>query len=553
MSKLVRSSLVLLILLPAACAGGNAERSQESLGIAASRIETHMRFLAADELGGRATATRGYLRAAEYVAAKFEELGLEPAGGDDSFYQSVPLIAGHLLADESRLTLVRGRQETELEIEVDFVLEPDFLRQGVELTAPLVFVGFGVRAPEFDHDDYSEIDARGKIAVMLRGAPDRFPHNERAFYSSSTMKLRTAAEQGAAGVVYMKLPRARENFPWERTVIHSRMPSMRWLEPGGRPHAVHEELFVIASLSTDGEVKLFEGEERSLSQVFAGAEAGQPVSFDLSTQLRVFVVTRHERRKSPNVLARLAGRDPALADEYVVLTAHLDHVGSVPVATGEDGIHNGAYDNASGVAVLLEVAAAMLSAAEPPRRSVLFAALTGEEKGLLGSEYFVENPTVDLEGLVADINLDMVLMFHPLKDVVAFGAEHSTLERVVECAARGVGVTVGPDPFPELAFFVRSDQYSFVRKGIPSIFLVSGFDAGTDDGLEQFHQWMRDVYHTPADDMGQAFDFEAGADFARLNLLIATEVANAEERPRWNAGDFFGKRFGSPRQAAAEP
>jgi len=267
----------------------------------------------------------------------------------------------------------------------------------------------------------------------------------------------------------------------------------------------------------------------------------------------LFAVARHQRRKSPNVIARLVGRDPVLSAEHVVLTAHLDHVGSVPVATGEDGIHNGAYDNASGVAMLLEVAAAMLSAAEPPRRSVLFAALTGEEKGLLGSEYFVENATVDLEGLVADINLDMVLMFHPLKDVVAFGAEHSTLERVVERAARGVGVTVGPDPIPELAFFVRSDQYSFVRKGIPSIFLVSGFDAGTDDGLEQFHQWMRDVYHTPADDMGQAFDFEAGADFARLNLLIATEVANAEERPRWNAGDFFGKRFGSPRQAAAEP
>jgi len=175
----------------------------------------------------------------------------------------------------------------------------------------------------------------------------------------------------------------------------------------------------------------------------------------------------------------------------------------------------------------------------------LFVAVTGEEKGLLGSEYFLEDPGVDLENLVANVNLDMVLMLHPLKDVVAFGAEHSTLEQVVERAARQSGVAISPDPIPEWALFVRSDQYPFVRKGIPSIFLVSGFDAGAVDGLEQFHQWMRSVYHTPADDMQQAFDFEAGADFARLNLLIVTDVANAEERPRWNAGDFFGERFGN--------
>jgi Zn-dependent M28 family amino/carboxypeptidase len=191
------------------------------------------------------------------------------------------------------------------------------------------------------------------------------------------------------------------------------------------------------------------------------------------------------------------------------------------------------------------VAAALANTAEPLRRSVLFIALTGEEKGLLGSDYFLENPSVDLDNLVADINLDMVLMLHPLKDVVAFGAEHSTLGQVVENAAAEIGVAVSPDPIPELAIFIRSDQYPFVRKGIPSIFLFSGFDAGAIDGLEQFHLWMRKVYHTPADDMEQAFDFQAGAKFARVNLLIITDVANAEERPRWNAGDFFGERFGN--------
>jgi Zn-dependent M28 family amino/carboxypeptidase len=531
--------------LLAACAGGNAELSQEARGIDASRIEAHMRFLAADELDGRKTASRGYLRAAEYVAARFKELGLEPAGEDGSYYQSVPLLAASLLTDASRLTLVRGVGETALEIQIDFVLAPDLLRQSAELTAPLVFVGFGVRAPGFDHDDYAGIDASGKIAVMFRGAPDRFPHNQRAFYSDSAMKRQTAAEQGAVGVVTMMLPADRATYPWHAVVADSEMSAMAWLEPGGGPHGAHEGLFVDATLSTQGERKLFEGEGRTLEQVFAAATAGESSSFDLSAQLHVFVVTGHERVKSPNVIARLAGHDAALADEHVVLTAHLDHLGSVPVEAGKDGIHNGAYDNSSGVAMLLEVASALASTAEPLRRSVLFVALTGEEKGLLGSEYFLENPSVDLDNLVADINLDMVLMLHPLKDVVAFGAEHSTLEQVVERAAREVGVAVRPDPIPERVLFVRGDQYPFVRKGIPSVFLFSGFDAGGVDGLEQFHLWMRRVYHTPADDMEQAFDFEAGADFARINVLMIIDVANAEERPRWNAGDFFGERFGN--------
>ncbi len=545
MSKPVAGLLALSILLPLACSGGDAGRSEESRGIDAGRIEAHMRFLAADELEGRETATPGYMRAAEYVAARFEELGLEPAGEDGGYYQSVPLIAGSLLADESRLTLINGARETELEIQADYVLAPDLLRQSAELTAPLVFVGFGVRAPGFEHDDYAGIDVAGKIVVMLDGAPDRFSHNERAFYSDATMKKQTAAQLGAVGVVTMMLPRDRVNYPWDAVVADSEMSAMRWLEPDGRPNGVHEELFVVAMVSTQGEIKLFEGADKTLDQVFAAATAGETSSFDLSAKLGVFAVTRHQRVKSPNVIARLAGHDPALASEHVVLTAHLDHVGAVPVEAGKDGIHNGAYDNSSGVAMMLEVATALAAAAEPTRRSVLFIALTGEEKGLLGSEYFVEHPSIDLDNLVADINLDMVLMLHPLEDVVAFGAEHSTLETVVELAAREVGVAISPDPIPELTLFVRSDQYPFVRKGIPAVFLFSGFDAGAADGLEQFHAWMRNVYHSPTDDMEQAFDFEAGADFARINLLIVTDVANAEERPSWHAGDFFGDRFGN--------
>lgn len=545
MSRSIAGPLVLSILLTAACAGGTAEHSTESLGIDAARIEANMRFLAADDLEGRETGSTGYVRAAEYVAEQFEEIGLEPAGEDGSYYQSVPLISGTLLPDESRLTLIRNGAPEALENQADFVLWPDLLRQSSELTAPLAYVGFGVRALDFDYDDYAGIDVEGKIVVMLDGAPAGFPNDERAFYSKSSMKLRTATELGAVGVVTMMLPRDREDYPWDAVVIDAGMSGMRWLEPDGRPHDTHDEIFFVASLSPQGESKLFDAEKHTLERLFAAAESGETSSFALNSRLSAFSIAGHERVKSPNVIARLPGSDPGLAGEHVVVTAHLDHVGSVPVEAGKDGIHNGAYDNASGVATLLEIAGALAAAPEPPRRSVLFVALTGEEKGLLGSEYFVEHPTVDLDSLVANINLDMVLMLHPLKDVVAFGAEHSTLERVVERAAAEIGVGVSPDPIPEQVLFVRSDQYPFVTKGIPSVFLFSGFDAGPNDGLEQFRHWMRNVYHTPVDDMEQPIDFEAGADFARINLLIVTDVANAEERPRWNAGDFFGERFGN--------
>jgi hypothetical protein len=510
-------------------------------------IERHMRFLASDDLHGRATATQGYVDAAEYVAGEFEKIGLDPAGGESTYYQQVPLIAAHLLADASRLALRKNGTRIALEIEQDYILRPDFLRQSVETSAPLAHVGFGVRAPEFGHDDYAGIDARGKILVVIRGAPSRFPHDERAYYSSSRTKLRTAVDAGAVGVIFIESPAERANRPWERAVIHSRMPAMRWIGDGGRPYGAHEELLVVASLSTTGEERLFSGELHTRDEVFFAAEDGRTLSFDLSSTLEVLTITRHERLKSPNVIGRLPGSDPELAGEHVVLTAHLDHVGAVPVEAGDDGIHNGAYDNASGVAILIEAAAAMAGQDQRPRRSVLFVAVTGEEKGLLGSEYFVKHPTVDAAGIVADVNLDMVLMFHPLKNVVAFGAEHSSLGINVQRAVNEAGLRLVEDPIPDQVFFVRSDQYSFVREGVPSIFLISGFDAGDDgNGLKRFHEWTRTVYHSPADDMGQAFDFQAGADFAHLNVMIAADVANAAERPRWNPGDFFGRLFGAP-------
>jgi Zn-dependent M28 family amino/carboxypeptidase len=287
--------------------------------------------------------------------------------------------------------------------------------------------------------------------------------------------------------------------------------------------------------------------------VYHDAEAGKPVSFATGAQLRLHTVSRHRDLESPNVAALLPGSDPALRAETVVFSAHLDHLG-VGEAVDGDRIYNGAVDNASGVAALLAVAQAL--AAHPPRRSLLFLAVTGEEQGLLGSDYFARHAPAAAGTLVADVNMDSLGLLLPCADVVAVGGDSSTLGDTARRAAQRLGVEVSPDPTPEQALFVRSDQYSFVRRGVPSVFLNCGFksrEPGRDIGHE-FEQWLRTVYHSPQDDMAHPLDLEAAARLTRLNLLVGEMVADEGPRPRWREGDFFGTTFGpAPAGAAARP
>ncbi len=304
-----------------------------------------------------------------------------------------------------------------------------------------------------------------------------------------------------------------------------------------------------ASLSEAGVKAFFANAPKSLDAVFEAAEAGTPMSFALPHRLRYARSSRHAKVRSCNVAGLLEGSDPELARETVVFTAHLDHLG-VGEAVDGDAIYNGAFDNASGTSVLIEVARAMAGMSQAPRRSVLFLAVTGEEKGLLGAAYFMDKPTVPLDGIVANVNLDMFLMLHPLRDIIAFGEEHTTLTQPVRRAAARLGFEVTPDPMPSEVIFVRSDQYEFVRKGIPAVFLVAGFK-GHEPGKVSAMTWMRDIYHTQKDDMSQEMDLQSGVTFARANLLVGWEVANDDARPTWNEGDFFGEKFARDRNAQA--
>jgi Zn-dependent M28 family amino/carboxypeptidase len=404
-----------------------------------------------------------------------------------------------------------------------------------------VYVGYGVTTEHYD--DYSGIDAAGKIAVMLRGAPERFSSSERAYFSDGDVKADNAVKHGAVGTILVWPPDAERILPLPVLGRLLRRGEMDWLEPDSRPHHAKPELRGSAIVGGRGFAKLLQGSGRTPEEVFARASEGAPASFLLPGEIEIRITSRHESLESPNILARLPGS--TLAGEHVVLTAHVDHEGLGEPKNG-DAIYNGALDNASGTAAMLEVARAFASLPVRPRRSILFIGTAAEEEGLLGADYFANFPTVPLAGIVADVNLDGTASWYPPAEMIAFGAAHSTLAEDARVAAAMLDLRIIDDPHPEQAFFIRSDQYPFIKKGVPSIFFMIGGKSADPslDGAALFERYLTTLYHTPQDDLSQGLDFDAGATLARLHFLTAYRIAQGERRPSWNPGDFFGERFG---------
>lgn len=510
---------------------------------AGQRIEADVVALADDAMEGRETGTPGYDRAAGYVAERFAALGLEPAGDDGGWRQAVPLLKGTALAEGARLEVRRGGQATALELRTQFLPGADFNRERSEVEAPAVFVGQAVHAPELGHDDFAGLDLRGRIAVVFGGAPGTFDDTRRAFHSSWREKLRNLVERGAIGAVMVNTADDEARYPWARTAEQFGRPSMRLRGPDGRAIGAWPQLQATAVVSAAAADLLFEGGDMTSAQLFDAARQGRLRGFDLPGTLLLAGRTRLEPAESANVVGRIGGSDPVLAAEHVVYTAHLDHVGIGAEVDG-DAIHNGALDNALGVAIMLE-AARELAQGPAPGRSLLFVALTGEEQGLLGAEWFARHPPV--EGtLVANINMDMPVLTAPTTDVVPIGVAHSDLDAVLEQAASEIGVALSPDPFPEEVVFVRSDQYAFVRAGIPAVYLMGGV-VGANPGQDPkvaMTWFLRHCYHRPCDDTSLPIQYGDAARLARLNARIGQLVGDAPQRPRWKPGDFFGERFG---------
>jgi hypothetical protein len=502
-------------------------------------IAAHIHFLASDVLEGRETGTRGFDVAAEYVRAQFEAIGLRPLHGD--WFQRFALQAATLDEEKSLLTI----GDTRLVIRKDFLMRPDFARNEATVEGSLVVAGFGITAPELHHDDYAGIDAHGKIVVMLSGAPKGFPTDQRAYYSSAEVKRHNAAVHGAVGILTISTTTDELRNPFEKRARQSGIVPMTYLDPAGKPVDVIASLAGSASLSKEAAEQLFASAAIPLDQLLADAENGIGHSFPIKRTAAIKTVTRFSQVQSENIIGVLPGSDSKLRDEYVVISAHLDHLGNHPPPDGGDGLYNGAYDNGSGIACLIEIARA-LAAGPHLKRSVLFVALTGEEKGEQGSEYFVHFPPVPANQLVADVNMDMFLMIYPVADLVPLGGEHSSLGTMAASAAHAAGFEVSPDPYPEEVRFIRSDQYSFVKAGIPAIHLKPG-NKSTDpavDGAKLTRNWLRTIYHSPHDDLSQIFDFPSGARYAQTNLRLVRAIADAPQRPEWTKGDFFGETFG---------
>ena len=496
-----------------------------------TRWWSYVSFLASDDLEGRNTGSPGHKKAAMYVAGQFERAGLLP-GGTRGYIQPVPFNTMSVDESKSVLTLIRDGKETP----VKFGDEAFLGARGVSAEAvetDLVFVGYGLTIPEINHDDFKGLNVKGKIAVVFAGAPPGLSAPLASHYQSGSERAATLKAAGAAGVVNIANPK-HSDIPWARVAGNRGQMAMALADPkagesGGRVGIIWNPA------KAD---MLFAGTGHSLDEIVEAAESKKPLPhFEIPAKLRARAAINMGSVESQNVIAIYPGSDPQLKNEYVVISAHIDHLGVGKPVNG-DAIFNGAMDNASGVAALLDTAAYLKETGVKSKRSILFVVVTGEEKGLLGSRFFSMNPTVRAGAIVADINTDMFLPLYPLKRLFVYGIDESTLGDDVRTIAKASGLEIEPDPDPQANRFIRSDQYSFILRGIPSVSMKDGYVPGSPEE-KIFKTWMTERYHAVSDDLNQPVDKEAAADFDRFVAKLLVHVANADRKPEWKKDSFF--------------
>jgi hypothetical protein len=502
----------------------------------------HIQFLADDKLEGRNTGSEGYRKAVEYVAGEFEKFGLKPAG-TDGYLQSVKFDTRQLVEKDSTLELIRDGKAELLKLGEEANLSPR-ADSASPVEAQMVFVGTGLHIPEAQYDDLAGVDLKGKIAVYITaGGPKEIPGNLKSHYSSSVERWNAFREAGAIGIATIAGigPGPNGVAAGGRGAGGQRPPPPPSMSLADADLQENEGMKVSLTITRTGAEKFLAGSGHTVEELQKLANANRPLPhFALAGTVRAKAAIEHGTLAAPNVVGMLMGSDPKLKNEYVVMSAHLDHLG-VGRAVNGDTIYNGAMDDASGIASILEIARILQESGAKPKRSLIFLAVTGEEKGELGSRYFAARPTVPAKQIVADINLDMFMPLHSLKVIEVQGLGESTLGETIRAAAAEAGVAVQADKEPEQNRFIRSDQYSFIRNGVPALAFKFGYEFGTPE--EKVHKdWLRDRYHKPSDDLNQPVDKEAAAQFDRIIVSLLTRVANAEQRPSWNTDSFF-KRF----------
>jgi len=500
-------------------------------GQPASRWWSHVEFLASDRMKGRETGSPEHREAAEYVARQFKEAGLTPAGTHD-YFQPVPFKSRRIDEEKSSLALVRGLDVAPIVLgdEATFSMR---IEPAPRVDAPLVFAGYGLQVPEAKHDDLAGLDLRGKAVLLITGGPSTIPGPLLAHYSNTRWSYLKKA--GAIGVVSIQNPKGQD-IPWERSKLARFLPSMAIDDPLLDETAGQQLAVTVNPAAAE---KFFTGTGHTFKELLELSNAGKVLPrFAVPASVRATVAIRSESVTSDNVAGILPGTDAVLRSQYVVVSAHLDHVGVGTMAG--DNIYNGAMDNATGIATLIETARAA-AAKKGFKRSVIFLAVTAEEKGLLGSRFYASRPTVPSKAIVANLNTDMFLPLFPLHSLIVQGLEESDLAGDLRKTARPLGIEVYSDHEPARNAFVRSDQYSFIRTGVPSISLKVGFVKDSPEH-EIVKRWRTERYHAPSDDLAQPIDRQAAEDFNKVYVQLVEAVANRPTRPAWNSDSFF-RRF----------
>ncbi len=511
----------------------------------------HIRVLADDSMKGRLTGSEEYLKAAAYVVDQFKASGLKPAVVDGTYYQPVRFDVQRVDAKRSSLSLVVEGKETSLQVGEDAVLGTR-LPQPATIEAPLVFIGYGLHLPESGYDDFDSKELphaalKGKIVVLVNGGPSDLPGALKSFARTAPL-LKAIRDAGAVGMISIPTPKSMD-FGWQRIESSASQPGMRLAASSGDSEVArrnpaladdHGELFTATFNPAQAE-KLFAGSGHSFADILALADAQKPLPrFALRGRIRAKVATERSQVESPNIAAVLPGSDPGLKAQYLIVSAHLDHLGVGEPIHGKT-IYAGAMDDASGVATVLETARALSQSTKKPKRSVLFLVFTAEEKGLLGSRYYAGHPTVPEDSIVADLNLDMFMPIFPLKKLHVQGLEQSTLADQARTVGGEHHIEIAGDPEPDRNSFIRTDQYSFVQAGVPALAMKFGWTAGSPE-YKAWRGWLAERYHSTDDDLTQPVDLAAAAQFNAFFADLARAVAGAPERPHYLDSSFF-RRF----------
>jgi Zn-dependent M28 family amino/carboxypeptidase len=491
----------------------------------------HVKIVSDDRMEGRETGSNGLRKAEAYVVRQLMRDGAKPAG-TSGYYQPVRFISRQIEEKNSSATLVRNNLEEQLALGEDTYFNTRVDLTSDEVTAPLVFVGYGLRIPEKNYDDLVGLDLKGKIAVILTGFPADIPTSLAAHYQWAGERWKVFREAGAIGIITIPNP-ASMDIPWSRMSLNRAHPQM---DLAGSEFNELAGQKVALTFNPERAEKLFVGSGHTFQELADLAKDRKPLPrFPLTVSLKSNARVEKHEVTSENVIAELPGSDPELKKEFVVLSAHIDHLGIGEPING-DRIYNGAMDNGSGIALLLDMAASLPR--EKLRRSILLVFVTAEEKGLLGSKYFAAHPTVGPKSMVADINVDMFLPIVPLTVLKVKGLAESDLGEQATQAAGSFNVRVLPDLQPLRNSFIRSDQYNFVRHGVPSLNMEIGFIPGSPEQTV-FKEWLTNHYHAPSDDISQQIDFRAAALYEEIMRKLLISVANADVRPQWKLDSFF--------------